>query len=138
MQSFKVERDNKPALFFSIWPFLGKQHMITNVRKKKEKRNSFLLLISIQITSVIHVVNSIQLQMDCPRSLPEFTPAWLCKGLTSVDREGHCDNTSLNSYIDFEKKHCMCLCKSACTSASWNVYISNCLYANSFYLCILI
>lgn len=69
-----------------------------------------VLLISclVQITSIIHTVNSIQLQKDCLGSLSEFTSAWLCKDLTFVHLKGHCVseliNMSLKSYMDFEEK----------------------------------
>lgn len=33
-QSFKVERDNEPALFFSICDFYGQRQMNMNVKKK--------------------------------------------------------------------------------------------------------
>lgn len=74
--------------------------------------DSFLVVLlisrSVQITSIIHTVNSIQLQKDCLGSLSEFTSAWLCKDLTSVHLKGHrvggLINMSLESYMDFEGK----------------------------------
>lgn len=71
------------------------------------KKQLFCCFVYIILFIFIHIVNSIQLQMDCPRSLTEFTPAWLCKGLTSVHEERtlwQWKHTSLNSYKDFEKK----------------------------------